>query len=86
MSTLQTQSLERFNLYKGVLEDFLSRLDCLEQGTLEIETNGRLFILNGRVPGNTARINIRSFAAFIKRIYSKGDIGFAESYMAEEWD
>ncbi|MBW9268873.1 MAG: cyclopropane-fatty-acyl-phospholipid synthase family protein [Candidatus Thiodiazotropha sp. (ex. Lucinisca nassula)] len=86
MSTLQTQSLERFNLYKGVLDDFLSRLDCLEQGTLEIETNGRLFILNGRVPGNTARINIRSFAAFIKRIYTKGDIGFAESYMAEEWD
>ncbi|RLW64883.1 MAG: hypothetical protein B6D73_08690 [gamma proteobacterium symbiont of Stewartia floridana] len=86
MSTLQTQSLERFNLYKGVLEDFLSRLDCLEQGTLEIQTNGRLFILNGRVPGNTARINIRSFAAFIKRIYGKGDIGFAESYMAEEWD
>ncbi|MBV2120249.1 MAG: cyclopropane-fatty-acyl-phospholipid synthase family protein [Candidatus Thiodiazotropha sp. (ex Ctena orbiculata)] len=86
MSTLQTQSLERFNLYKGVLDDFLSRLDCLEQGTLEIETNGRLFILNGKIPGNTARINIRSFAAFIKRIYSKGDIGFAESYMAEEWD
>ncbi|MEW8625139.1 MAG: cyclopropane-fatty-acyl-phospholipid synthase family protein [Candidatus Thiodiazotropha sp.] len=86
MSTLQTQSLERLNLYKGVLDDFLSRLDCLEQGTLEVETNGRLFILNGRVPGKTARIHIRSFSAFIRRIYSKGDIGFAESYMAEEWD
>ncbi|MCG7871256.1 MAG: cyclopropane-fatty-acyl-phospholipid synthase family protein [Candidatus Thiodiazotropha lotti] len=86
MSTLQTQSIERLNLYKGVLDDFLSRLDCLEQGTLEIETNGHLFILNGKVPGNTARINIRSFTAFIKRLYTKGDLGFAESYMAEEWD
>jgi cyclopropane-fatty-acyl-phospholipid synthase len=86
MNTLQSQSLERFNPYKGLLDDFLSRLDCLEQGTLEIETNCRLFILNGRRAGKTARINIHNFTAFIKRVYSKGDIGFAESYMAEEWD
>jgi cyclopropane-fatty-acyl-phospholipid synthase len=86
MSTLQSQSLERFNPYKGLLDDFLSRLDCLQQGTLEIETHGHRFILNGSVPGETAQIKIHNFAAFIKRVYSRGDIGFAESYMAEEWD
>jgi cyclopropane-fatty-acyl-phospholipid synthase len=39
----------------------------------------------GREPGPEAQIFIRDYA-MAKRVLAAGDIGFAESYMAEEWD
>jgi cyclopropane-fatty-acyl-phospholipid synthase len=85
MSSLQTQSLQRFTFRQSLVEDFLSRLDCLEYGTLEIEVNGRQFILNGKSSGGMARLEILRFSDFIKKLYINGDIGFAESYMSGDW-
>ncbi|MES9862649.1 MAG: cyclopropane-fatty-acyl-phospholipid synthase family protein [Candidatus Thiodiazotropha sp. LLP2] len=85
MSSLQTQSIQRLTSRSDLIDDFLSRLDCLAYGTLEIKINGRQFILNGKDSGGTARIEIVHFSDFVKKLYIKGDIGFAESYMAGDW-
>lgn len=85
MSSLQTQSLQRLTSRIDLIDDFLSRLDCLAYGSLEITANGRRFILNGKSSGATARIEIVNFSDFIKKLYIKGDIGFAEAYMAGDW-
>jgi cyclopropane-fatty-acyl-phospholipid synthase len=41
--------------------------------------------LSGKEPGHAAVMNIRSFN-FAARVLKGGDIGFAEAYMAGEWD
>lgn len=41
--------------------------------------------LEGQAPGPQARLVIRDFR-FIRRVLASGDIGFAEGYMAGEWD
>ncbi|MNQ57733.1 Cyclopropane-fatty-acyl-phospholipid synthase [compost metagenome] len=41
--------------------------------------------LAGREPGHAAVLNIRSYN-FAARVLKGGDIGFAEAYMAGEWD
>jgi cyclopropane-fatty-acyl-phospholipid synthase len=47
--------------------------------------SGREFRLAGAEPGPTARLIVRDFR-FMRRALATGDIGFAEGYMAEEWD
>lgn len=56
-------------------------------GTLIFELpSGRELRMEGAVrPGPAARILVRDFR-FIRRVLSAGDIGFAEGYMAGEWD
>lgn len=85
MSSQQTQTLQRFASRTDLVEDFLSRLDCLEYGTLKVKINAHQFILNGKASGGSACIEILNFSEFIKRVYTQGDIGFAESYMAGDW-
>ena len=46
---------------------------------------GREITLGGAEPGPHARVIIRDYN-FIKRVMAAGDIGFAEGYMAGEWD
>lgn len=41
--------------------------------------------LSGKEPGHAAVMNIRSYR-FAARVLKSGDIGFAEAYMAGEWD
>src|SRR5690606_12250820 len=41
--------------------------------------------LSGKEPGHAAVMNIRSYN-FAARVLKGGDIGFAEAYMAGEWD
>lgn len=41
--------------------------------------------LSGKEPGHAAVMNIRSYR-FAARVLKGGDIGFAEAYMAGEWD
>jgi cyclopropane-fatty-acyl-phospholipid synthase len=41
--------------------------------------------LDGERPGPTARLIIRDYR-FMRRVLGSGDIGFAEGYMAGEWD
>jgi cyclopropane-fatty-acyl-phospholipid synthase len=45
----------------------------------------RVMVFKGSRPGKTATLLIKDFA-FIKRVLSQGDIGFAEGLMAGEWD
>jgi len=47
--------------------------------------SGRTLRIQGEALGPTARIDIRDFR-FIRRALLSGDIGFAEGYMAHEWE
>jgi cyclopropane-fatty-acyl-phospholipid synthase len=47
--------------------------------------DGREITFKGSKPGRVATLIIKDFA-FIKRVLSQGDIGFAEGFMAGEWD
>ncbi|UTP37787.1 cyclopropane-fatty-acyl-phospholipid synthase family protein [Phenylobacterium sp. LH3H17] len=47
--------------------------------------SGRELRLQGAEPGVAARIIIRDFR-FMRRVLAAGDIGFAEGYMAGEWE
>ena len=47
--------------------------------------SGREFHLSGAEPGPAARLIVRDFR-FMRRALATGDIGFAEGYMADEWD
>lgn len=47
--------------------------------------SGRELKLEGTRPGAEARIIVRDFR-FMRRVLAAGDIGFAEGYMAREWD
>lgn len=55
-------------------------------GSLEFVTpsGGRLRLVGER-PGPAARLIIRDYR-FMRRVLGSGDIGFAEGYMAGEWD
>ena len=47
--------------------------------------SGREFHLAGAEPGPAARLVVHDFR-FMRRALATGDIGFAEGYMAREWD
>lgn len=47
--------------------------------------SGRELFIGGREPGLAARLIVRDFR-FMRRVLATGDIGFAEGYMAGEWD
>ncbi|WP_374470475.1 class I SAM-dependent methyltransferase [Phenylobacterium sp.] len=47
--------------------------------------SGRELVLRGREPGPAATLLVRDFR-FMRRVIAAGDIGFAEGYMAGEWD
>lgn len=52
--------------------------------TFVLPSGGELRLV-GRQPGAEARIVVRDFR-FMRRVLAAGDIGFAEGYVAEEWD
>ncbi|EJL25077.1 methyltransferase, cyclopropane fatty acid synthase [Caulobacter sp. AP07] len=55
-------------------------------GTLTfVLPSGRPLRIDGKTPGPDAVIQIRDYR-FIRRALASGDIGFAEGYMAGEWD
>ena len=47
--------------------------------------SGREITIGGAAPGPVARLIIRDFR-FMRRVLTAGDIGFAEGFMANEWD
>jgi len=64
----------------------IKRLDRVHTGRLEVTLpNGSLAIFQGHRPGPAAAISIRS-PAMVTRLFKAGSIGFAEGYMAGEWD
>ncbi|HEY9236590.1 MAG TPA: cyclopropane-fatty-acyl-phospholipid synthase family protein [Phenylobacterium sp.] len=67
---------------------FAARLMALNWrvGTLTFITpSGRELRLKGVEPGPEGRIIVHDFG-FMRRVMAAGDIGFAEGYMAGEWD
>jgi cyclopropane-fatty-acyl-phospholipid synthase len=55
-------------------------------GTVEfVLPTGESIWLQGHEPGPQARLSIKNFR-FIRRVFASGAIGFAEGYMAGEWD
>ncbi len=46
---------------------------------------GQPIRIDGRTPGPEAVVRVRDYR-FIRRAFASGDIGFAEGYMAGEWD
>lgn len=67
---------------------FAARLLALNWrvGTLTFITpSGRELRISGAEPGAEARIIVHDFG-FMRRVLAAGDIGFAEGYMAGEWD
>ena len=46
---------------------------------------GREIVISGADPGPNARLIVRDYR-FMNRVMAAGDIGFAEGYMAGEWD
>jgi len=47
--------------------------------------NGQRHELEGKQPGKAATLDIRDYR-FARRVLASGDIGFAEGYMAGEWE
>jgi len=47
--------------------------------------NGKELAIVGAEPGPSGRLVVRDYA-FMNRVLSAGDIGFAEGFMAQEWD
>jgi cyclopropane-fatty-acyl-phospholipid synthase len=55
-------------------------------GALEfVLPSGQSIRLHGPQPGPQARLSVRNFR-FMRRVFASGAIGFAEGYMAGEWD
>ena len=64
----------------------VKRLDRLHTGRLEVTLpNDSLAIFAGERPGPSAALRIRT-PAMVTRLFKAGSIGFAEGYMAGEWD
>ena len=64
----------------------VKRLGRLQAGRLEVTLpSGSLAVFEGDNPGPTARLTIRS-RRMVNRLFMAGSIGFAEGYMANDWD
>jgi cyclopropane-fatty-acyl-phospholipid synthase len=56
------------------------------EGALEVVTpDGKRLDIEGKAEGPRASLIVRNYS-FVKRIISGGDVGFAEGWMAGEWD
>jgi len=58
---------------------------CLFGGITFVLPSGREIPIRGAQPGPQARVEINDYR-FMARVMAAGDIGFAEGYMAGEWD
>jgi cyclopropane-fatty-acyl-phospholipid synthase len=56
------------------------------EGCLEVVLpGGRVMVIHGSQPGPTCRLVVNDYD-FIRRVMTSGAIGFAESYIAGQWD
>jgi len=66
------------------LAEHLARLEC---GSLQVQLGEFApFTLRGSDPGPAASILVRRPGAILRRLFWRGDLGFAEAFMAGEWD
>ncbi|MGB5570576.1 MAG: class I SAM-dependent methyltransferase, partial [Sedimenticolaceae bacterium] len=65
----------------------VEKLMKLQLGFLQISLPGQPpFCIQGAAPGPSADIRFRRPGAVLRRLFWRGDLGFAEGYMAGEWD
>ncbi len=71
------------NLLGGL---FSRRMRRLEHGSLELRyANGPNEQINGAQPGPKAMLEVHRAARLVARVAAKGDLGFAEGYLAGDW-
>lgn len=76
-------AIERMPWYQRRLIEQLRRL---QRGCLEITLPDHPpFRLEGAAPGPSADITVHRPGAVLRRLFWRGDLGFAESFMAGEW-
>jgi cyclopropane-fatty-acyl-phospholipid synthase len=77
-------AIESMPWYQRRLIDHLRRL---QRGCLEITLPGHPpFRIQGAAPGPAASITVKRPGAVLRRLFWRGDLGFAEGYMAGEWE
>ncbi|MCG5511827.1 SAM-dependent methyltransferase [Ectothiorhodospira shaposhnikovii] len=65
----------------------LRHLRHLHQGDLTIETpDGHRWTIEGRHPGGSGEIRIHRPFALVRRLLTRGLVGFGEGYMVGDWD
>jgi len=65
----------------------VEHLARLQYGSLRVQLGDfSPFTLRGSEPGPAASILVRRPAALLRRLFWRGDLGFAEAFMADEWD
>lgn len=70
-----------------LLQALLRKLERLECGSITLQLPDQSSVeLHGETPGPHAVMELRRPWAFCRKILLRGDIGFAESYMAGDWD
>ena len=77
-------AIERMPWYQRRLIEQLRRL---QRGCLEITLPDHPpFRIQGAAPGPSADIQVLRPGAVLRRLFWRGDLGFAESYMTGEWE
>ena len=77
-------AIELMPWYQRRLIDQLRRL---QRGTLEITLPDHpAFRIEGAAPGPSADITVLRPGAVLRRLFWRGDLGFAEGFMAGEWE
>ena len=62
------------------------QLRRIGHGSLDVEHDGRVVSLTGRDTGPVGHLQLHRPGQLLSRLATRGDIGFAESYMAGDWD
>ncbi len=84
ISETQTTHAAGVPLGARPLVHWLSRF---RTGVLKLQLpNGTVLTFRGTEEGPTAELHVQNPARLVLRVLHRGDIGFAESYMAGEWD
>jgi cyclopropane-fatty-acyl-phospholipid synthase len=86
MSSTQTQTIRLSGKTTDSFDRFIEKIDRLEHGSLEIRTQGRVYRLNGEHPGPAGDVEIHRLQPLLKRLFIKGGLGLAESYIEGDWD
>ena len=79
---LDLPQIARLPWHQRRLIDHLARL---RRGVLTVRMSGHVLTLRGPEPGPEADIAIRKPMAVLRRLFWRGDLGFAEAYIDGEW-
>lgn len=64
----------------------LRRLRRIRHGALDVDNTGQRVALTGEFAGPSGHLRLHQPARVLASLALRGDIGFAESYMAGDWD